>query len=121
LPNLSAHHLDLDVPRMLEILLDVDVRDAKRGEGLRLGGEEGVDEGRGGMDDLHPPAAAPRGRLDDHRKTDFLRNPKAFLLLRNRAAAAGDGRHLDLAHRAARLDLVIRRMDSDDGPMNFTP
>src|SRR3990170_1656396 len=104
--ELVGHHLDLDVPRVLEILLDVDIGGTERGERLRLGGEEGVDEGSGGMDDLHPPAAASRGRLDDHREPDLLRDPEALLLLRDRAVAAGNGRHLDLAHRPARPDLI---------------
>jgi hypothetical protein len=41
------HDLDLDVPGMLEVLLDIDVRYAERRQRLRLRREEGVDEGAG--------------------------------------------------------------------------
>ncbi len=63
------------------------------------------------MDDLHPPAAPSRGRLEDHGESDLLRNPKPLLFLRNRSVAAGNGRHLDLAHRATSLDLVAHQTD----------
>ena len=67
-----AEDLDLDVPRLLDELLDVDVGIAEPLFGLVLGGLEGVLEFRLLADDPHPaPAAAGHG-LDDDGKADRL-------------------------------------------------
>src|SRR3989475_11386980 len=84
----SAHDLELDVARPGEVLLDVVLVRAERGERLLLGEREGLREllrvGR------YPhPLAAPAGRgLDDHGKADRLGELHPFVPVANRPGRA---------------------------------
>src|SRR6266568_9628634 len=69
-----AEHLDLDMARPLQILLEVDRVIAERGLGLGAGGGERVREVVGAVGDLHAAAAAAGGGLDQHRKSDRARD-----------------------------------------------
>ena len=65
-----AEHLELDVARALDVLLDVDVADAEGRFGLALRGLERLAQLRRGADDAHAAAAAAGHRLDDHREAE---------------------------------------------------
>ncbi len=71
-----AEDLVLDVPRRLEILLDVDIADAERRLGLALRRAEGMRQFLRLLHDAHAAAAAAGHRLDDHRDS---RSPRATL------------------------------------------
>ena len=62
-----AEHLELDVARPLDVLLDVDVADAERRFGLALRRLERLAQLVWRADHAHAAAAAAGHRLDDHR------------------------------------------------------
>ena len=100
-----AEHLDLDVPRGRQHLLDVERRVAERRLGLgRRGAERVLEIGRR-LDEPHALAAAARRRLEQHRVAD-LRRGRARGLDRRRALRPGHGRHAGRLHRLPRRDLV---------------
>jgi hypothetical protein len=71
-PVMIAEHLELHVPRTLDVFLDVDVADAECGLRLALRGFERLAELAGGPDDAHAsPAAAGHG-FDDDRIAEIL-------------------------------------------------
>ena len=82
--------LDLDVPRPLQVPLEVDAVVAEPGLRLAPGGGECVVELVARADDAHAAAAAPGGRLDDQ----------------GRLGGLGHGRHAGLGRDALRLELV---------------
>ncbi len=106
-----AQNLELDVSRAREILLDVDLAVAERGERfgprqlkrsreiLRVGG------------DAHSLSAAAGRRLDDHGKADFPREPESFVRVVNRPVRARNDRHSDVLHRLAGGGLVAHEPD----------
>ena len=106
-----AHHLDLDVARMLEILLDVHRAIAERGERLVLGQAEELGELLGIVRDPHPLAAAARRRLDDHRKPDALGELERLVGILDRPRRAGHRRHAGLLGQAPRGGLVAHLAD----------
>ena len=108
---LVAEHLELDVPRRLDVLLDVDVADAERRLGLALRGLDGVRQLAGRAHDAHAAAAAAGGRLDDDRIADLLGELERLLLALDRAVAAGQDRHAGLLHHPARARLVAHQPD----------
>src|SRR3954469_25323971 len=67
-----AEYLRLDVARPLEVALAEDGAVAERSLRLASSRSEGVVQVFCGANDPHPPAAAPRGRLDEQRKADLL-------------------------------------------------
>src|SRR4029077_7351713 len=75
-----AEHLELDVPRILDVLLDVDVADAERGFGLALRGLERLRQLLEIADDAHPASAAARDGLDDHGQAEVFRDLERLLL-----------------------------------------
>ena len=71
-----AEDLELDVARVLEILLDVDVAVAERRFGFALrGAQQRCRSSPDDADDAHAAAAAAGHRLDDHRIADVLGAP----------------------------------------------
>ncbi len=102
---LVAEDLDLDVPRPLEELLDVDpvVGEA----GARLGARRPVGGGQPvrRADPAHALAAAAGRRLEHHRVADPLGEPRRLVEAGQRLVAAGDHRHPSGAHPPAALDL----------------
>ena len=111
--------LDLDVPRPVDELLEVDAGVLERGLGLGSGRLERGCQGRLIAADPHPLAAAAGGRLDQHGVSDAARK-------RHRLAFAGDhpsepGTQATLAAAAIFLASVFRpilRIASCGGPMN---
>jgi hypothetical protein len=108
---LVGQHLYLDVARVLDVLLDVDVAVLERGGRLRRGRAHGGGELFLRADDAHPaPAAAGRG-LDDDGVADLARERRRLLFRLQRVGAARQDGEARLLHRAARLDLVAHHAD----------
>ena len=107
-----GQHLDLDVARVLQELLHVDLFVAERGLGFALGGLDRGDQRGLGMDHAHAASAAAAGGLDDDRVADLAGDAHVLLgVLAERAAAAGHAGHARGLHRADRLDLVAHHPD----------
>src|SRR2546422_1025205 len=100
--------LDLDVARPLHVALDVHVSIAEGGERLRRGGAVHLRELLLLPDDLHPAPAASRGRLEDHRKADLLREPSQVALVLHHAFATRQLREPAFLHRFLGADLARR-------------
>ena len=107
-----GQHLDLDVARVLQELLHVDLFVAERGLGFALGGLDGGVQRSLGVHHAHTaPAAAARG-LDDDRVADLAGDADVLLgVVAQRAAAAGHAGHARGLHRADRFDLVAHHAD----------
>ena len=104
-------HLQLDVPRRLEVALHVDRVVAERGLGLGAGGGDRLGEVVRGLGDLHAaPAAAGRG-LDQHREADLLGRGDGLFLGGHRAVGAGHHRDAGVLHRLLGGDLVAHHPD----------
>ena len=106
-----ADDLELDVARVLEVLLDVDVAVAEGGFGLALRGAEVGAELVGIAHHAHAAAAAAGHRLDDDRVADALGDLERGLFAVDRAVAAGQHRQARLLHRLARPRLVAEQLD----------
>ena len=114
---LVAEHLDLDMPRLLDIFLDEHavVAEARLGLGLRR--VEAFLHLLAAIGDAHALAAAAGGRLDHHRIADLVGDLDRFLGVLDHAEMAGNGRDLGLGRELLRLDLVAHRLDGFDvGP-----
>ena len=85
-----AQHLDLDMARMVEILLEIDRIVAEGGLGLGAGEREGLGRRVGVVDDLHAASAAAGDRLDQHRPAD-LAAERHHLVERSRPVPASRG------------------------------
>ena len=115
--------LHLDVARMLEIALQVDVRAAEGALRRSSAGFERRGEIIGPLGDPHADAATAGGRLDHHRVADPFRlgDRGRFVGERGRPRYHGDARG---DHPATGLDLVAhrphaRRRGSDEGQPAF--
>ena len=97
-----GEQLDLDVPRALEVALEVDAVVAEAGLRLALRRLERRSELLGGANDAHAAAAAARGRLDDQRRRVCLRHGR-------HAGRCGDPLRFELV--AATTECVGRRAD----------
>ncbi len=125
---LVGQHLDFDVPRVLQVLLEVDRWIAERGAGLGLGHLHRVDQRRFGVDDPHAPAAAAARCLDDHGVAHRLRQtPDLHRVIGQLAFRAGYARHARLDHGLLGRDLVahdadrFRRRPDELEPALFDP
>src|ERR1700686_949750 len=108
---LVAQHLEFDVARVLDILLEIKVAVAERGRGLRL--RLTVKRGQFILiaHDAHaPPATAGRG-FEDDRKFNLPRPLDRFFLRCDHAVRAGKDRHPVLFHGGARLFLFAHQPD----------
>ena len=106
-----AEDLHLDVPRLAEVLLEVDLVVAERGLGLGARGREGGLHVGGGAGELHAAAAAAGGRLDDHRVAELPGDLPRLVERRHRAVRAGHAGDAELAHRLLGGDLVAHQPD----------
>jgi hypothetical protein len=106
-----AEDLDLDVARVLDVLLEIDVADAERGFRLALRGLERLAQLRRLADDAHAAAAAAGDGLDDDRVAELLGDLQALLFTFDRAVAAGQHGHAGFLHRAPRARLVAHQTD----------
>ena len=106
-----AEHLELDVARVAEVLLEIDGVVAERGLGLVAGLLHQRLELVGPGADLHAAPAAARGGLDDHRIADLLGDLRRLDGIGDRAVGARHQRQAELAGGALGLDLVAHRAD----------
>src|SRR5262249_3373383 len=112
---LVGEHLDLDVPRTHEVLLDQDLVVAERRRRRALAGCERGAEIRSALDDPHAFAATARRRLDQPGLADAiglalqLRGVLAF------AVVTGHERDARLRHQRLRRALRAHRADGRSG------
>ena len=114
-----GQHLDLDVARRQDVLLQVDVAHAEGGLRLRLRGAEGVRDVLGLAHDPHATAAASRRGLQDQREADVPRRPgrPAPRLRGCRREPGTTGTPALIIACFARLLSPIRRITCGAGPM----
>ena len=106
-----AEHLEFDVARIAEVLLDIDRGVAERGLGLAPGLLHQRFELVLGLAHLHAAPAAARCRLDDHRIADLGGDRARLVEVLDRAVAAGHQRQAEPARGALGFDLVAHRAD----------
>ena len=105
-------NLDLDVARILEELLHVDLRIAERAARFFARHVDRVHERRFRVHHAHAAPAAAARRLDDHRIADRARNLHDFLrIVGQRAFRTRHARHAGLDHRLLGGDLVAHHAD----------
>ena len=116
-----GEHLDLDVPRRRQVLLDEHAVVAEARARLAPGGGERRREAGGILRDLHALAAAAGRGLDQHRVSDLLRFAREEIVGLVVAMVAGHQRHASTLHdplgrgfRSHRRDRRRRRTDEDD-------
>ncbi len=107
-----AEHLELDVPRLDQVLLQVDGAGAETLLRLLAGGHELALQALALLDDAHAAAAAARRRLEDHRVADLGGHPLRLLQVGQRLAAARQHRHPGVGRGLPRLGLVAHQPDA---------
>ncbi len=117
-----AEDLELDVTRLLEVLLQVDLGISECRLGLRARGVEGAGELPLVPGGSHPAAAAARRGLQDHRISGFLRERESLVQGLDGARRPGYGRHAGRGHRPPGQRLVPHfpegfRRRADEGDM----
>ena len=108
---LVAEHLDFDVARIDDELLDEHAVVAERGLGLGAGAPEALGDLVPAMGDAHALAAAPGRRLDHHRIADLVGDLGGALGRFDRAEEARNGRDAGSVGEFLRFDLVAHRLD----------
>jgi hypothetical protein len=106
LPCWSAEDLDLDVARLLDVLLEVDRRVLERLLGLGARRVVAGDEARLVVRDAHAAATAAGRGLDQHREADLARDRERVLFVLDRAVGTGHARHAGFLGQALGRDLV---------------
>ena len=105
-------HLELDVPRLLQEFLHVDLVVAERRARLGLGDADGVQQRGLGVHHAHAAAAAAAGGLDDHRVADVAGDAQVLIrILAQRAVGAGHAGHAVGLHHLDGRDLVAHQAD----------
>src|SRR5262245_20211425 len=105
-----ADDLELDVPRALEVLLDVDVAVAEGGFGFALGCPQRMWQLARRADDAHATPSAARHGLHDHREPDVLDNFERVFLVSHGSVAAWQHRYAGLPHRLLGACLVAKQL-----------
>src|SRR5262249_8036944 len=106
-----AEHLDLDMARPFQILLEIDRVIAECGLGFYASCSERGREALRAIGDLHAAAAATGGGLDEHRNSDRARDRARFLAGAGAAFRARYHRNAKPADSALGLDLVAHDAD----------
>ena len=110
-PVAVEEHLDLDVPRPVEVALEVDAAVSEGGLRLARGGSEGALHLLGGPDDADALAPASRRRLERGGVADPLRRRRGPRGVLDRVDEPGDAGDVGLLHDPAAGDLVPHRLD----------
>ena len=108
---LVPEHLDFDVARVDDELLDEHAIVAERGLGLRSCPRKTLADLTGRMGDAHALAAAAGGGLDHHRVADRLGDIDRLLLVVDDAEMAWHGRHFRGGRSLLAFDLVAHGGD----------
>src|SRR6185369_17238818 len=108
---LVAQHLDLDVARAFDELLDEDAVVAEAGFGLGLHGREALLDVLAGPGDADALAAAAGRGLDHHRIADLLGDLDGVLGVADLADVARHGGDPGLLGELLALDLVAHGLD----------
>ena len=103
--------LDLDVTRVLDELLDIDLVVSKGLAGLRLRGDQRVVEIGLRVHAPHSFAAATRCRLEHHRKSDVQSDPLRLVHIAQRLDRPGNHRNPGLGHELAGCGLAAHGVD----------
>src|SRR6185369_13996802 len=106
---LVRKHLYLDVPRLLDITLNVNTAVVERCRGFGRRRLERFPELFLRTHDAHTASTTAGRSLDDHGITNLARNLAAFFFRRNAAGAARHDRQARFVHRTARFDLVAHQ------------
>ena len=107
-----GEHLELDVPRLLEKLLHVDLVVAEGRQRLGLRDADGIQQRGVGVHHAHAAAAAAAGGLDDHRIADVLGDAEVLVgVVAQRAVGAGHAGHAGGLHDLDGGDLVAHQAD----------
>ena len=109
MPVAVGHDLELDVMRVHDQLLDVNLGVAESLLRLHARAVETLHQAHLVMRRAHPAAAAAGDRLDHHRIADFLRDLDRFRLGLDDAVAPWRDRHAGFARTGARGILVAHR------------
>ena len=110
-PVLIAEHLELDVSRRVDVLLEVDVADAERGFRLALSRLYRMTQLAGRPHHPHPTSAAAGRRLDDDGIADVLGDLERLLLAFDGPIAPRQDRDAGFLHDAACPRLVPHEAD----------
>jgi hypothetical protein len=94
-----ADDLELDVARVLQVLLDIHIAVAECGFRLALRGLERIGHLARVANHPHASSAAAGDRLHDHRIADVLGDFERLLFAGDRAVTSREHRHTGLAHR----------------------
>ena len=106
-----GEHLDLDVPRIVDVALDVDRTVGEVRLSLALGRRERALRLVRPAHDLHPAPAAARRRLDRDRPAERVAELDDLRGGRHALGGAGDDRDARRRHAPSRLDLRAHRLD----------
>ena len=108
-----GQHLDLDMARMIEELLGIDLGIAEGAARLLAGQCEGVGKTALLADDPHAASAAAARRLQDDRIADLRRDaPDGVRIVRERSVGTRHAGHARLPHGALGRDLVAHGPDA---------
>src|SRR6201988_2773945 len=122
-----GEYLNLDVPRALEVFLDVDAAVAKRFLRFTLRGVECVLDLRIARPEPHALAAAARHRFEQHRVAQALGLGLGFRGVAQRRRRPRNDRHAGSLHPAPGFRLVAhgadrtRRRTDEDEPVLDAP
>ena len=106
-----AEHLDLDVVRLVDELLDEDAIIAKRRDRFGASAVETLFRFGSVERDAQPLAAAAGRRLDHHRVADRLSDLHGLLRVVDQAHMTGHGAHAGFGRELLGGDLVAHRLD----------
>ena len=106
-----GHHLDLDVPRILDVLLDVDRAVAKPGLALALGGLEQTLGIASLVHNLETATTTTSRGLEGYRPAVLLAQLDDADGVRDLLGRARHDRHTSIGHQDARVDLRAHRID----------
>ena len=108
---LVAQHLDFDVTRIGDELLDEHTVVAEARFRLRAGARKTLGQFGAAMSDAHALAAAARGGLDHDRVADLVGDPFGLLVVFDDPEVTRHGRDLGRSRRLLALDLIAHGAD----------